>query len=363
MMKHRRFISMIMVCSLLLPCLILQSSAIEPAAFMPELSAEGISTAQAMEILSNRPDTSRIRTVEDKVFFILNGNTLAAYSGTQNKAEILYQSGKKIGYYLTDGDMGAMVGDTPPKTASGTAYWDPSPTPGLSWSGNYSYVNFATGAVHPVDDPKQTMEILNRSLRSTDGVSYTTTINGKRIPMPEFPNGSYFNENIDGTWECMAFGLRVLQYLYGTEDLAPVYDDYRDIPARELVNIYSPGTVMRLKTDPDPEPYDGHTLIYLGHDDNNIYVYHSNWGGYNTVYVSSFTWEEFDNAFYGLWYVRYHTHDFSSWKGTSSQYHTRTCSTCNYTDRSPHVFDDSVRKCLVCGMSMPFRDTEGSVCE
>ncbi len=361
MTKHRRFISMIMVCSLLLPCLILQSSAIEPAAFMPELSAEGISTAQAMEILSNRPDTSRIRAVEDKVFFILNGNTLAAYSGTQNKAEILYQSGKKIGYYLTDGDMGAMVGDAPPKTASGTAYWDPSPTPGLSWSGNYSYVNFSTGAVHPVDDPKQTMEILNRSLRSTDGVSYTTTINGKPIPMPEFPNGSYFNEEIDYTWECMAFGLRVLRYLYGTEDLAPVYDVYRDIPARELVNMYSPGTVMRLHNSTGGE----HSLIYIGCDrkSETIYVYHSNWDGNNTVYVSSFSYANFDDTFNYLEYVRYHTHEFSSWKGTSSQYHTRTCSTCNYTDRSPHVFDDSVRKCLVCGMSMPFRDTEESIGE
>ena len=359
MMKHRRFISMIMVCSLLLPCLILQSSAIEPAAFMPELSAEGISTAQAMEILSNRPDTSRIRAVEDKVFFILNGNTLAAYSDTQNKAEILYQSGKKIGYYLTDGDMGAMVGDTPPKTASGTAYWDPSPTPGLSWSGNYSYVNFATGAVHPVDDPKQTMEILNRSLRSTDGVSYTATINGKKLPMPNYPNGSYFGDTVGGASECYGFGYKVHEYLYGSYDNVIEININQNLTAKEITERFEPGTFLRMANSSGGR----HAMIYMGHDSQNIYVYHSNWGGYNTVYVSSFKWAEFDNAFGELFFVRYHVHDFSSWKGTFSQYHTRTCSTCNYTDRSPHVFDDSVRKCLVCGMSMPFRDTEESIGE
>lgn len=361
MMKHRRFISMIMVCSLLLPCLILQSSAIEPAAFMPELSAEGVSTAQAMEILSNRPDTSRIRAVEDKVFFILNGNTLAAYSDTQNKAEILYQSGKKIGYYLTDGDMGAMVGDAPPKTASGTAYWDPSPTPGLSWSGNYSYVNFATGAVHPVDDPKQTMEILNRSLRSKDGVSYTTTINGKPIPMPNYPNGTHYGGECDDCFQCMGFGLEVLEYLYGSTSLAPKYDIPENVSASRFVDKYKPGTYMRLRQSAGGE----HSLIYIGCDrkSETIYVYHSNWDGNDTVYVSSFSYANFNDTFSYLEYVRYHTHDFSSWKGTSSQYHTRTCSTCNYTDRSPHVFDDSVRKCLVCGMSMPFRDTEESIGE
>lgn len=305
----------------------------------------------------------------NELYFVLDGNQLVRYTEGADEPEILYFSVDPINYYVPYKDVGVMIGSQPPVDSTNSPYTTMSITSGLSWNGDYYFLNYTSGVVQEVNDPDHLLTVATASGISDS--SYTTTINGKAIPCPAYPVGSDFQQIVNGSKECHVFGFYILSYLYGSYDHVVKVTDSSKLSIDYIVDNYPIGTFIRAQR---PGIDKWHTMIYIGSDSSGIYVYHANWdndSSRNLVSISHIDWSEFSSggAFPGIAYIYYHQHDYGSWSSHSSSQHKSSCSTCGNTRYANHTMGNSwiyhsevkhKKSCSGCGYTTYANHTFGS---
>lgn len=292
--------------------------------------------------LSNEPGIDGVQSLDGQIFYILNGTSLMCYDYASNSTTSVFESTTEIAYYCPDGNGGAMIGSQKPTVIETDELSVQSGITPLSWDGEYYYVDFASGELTPVSDPALFALVATSTYSNVS--SYTTTINGKAIPSSTYPYGSNYSGSDNGGTECHGFGHWVMKYLYSTYSATQVSVNSSGI--QTILSTYSPGTFIRATT----KNGGNHTMIYVGNDSNGIYVYHANWDtdpDKNIVYITYFTWSEFDSTFPTIQYIRKHDHSYGAWIYYTSALHKSTCSVCGYYKTEPHTFASN-GECSVC---------------
>lgn len=115
-----------------------------------------------------------------------------------------------------------------------------------------------------------------------------TVINGKTVPHPNYPSGSYWNE-CDPTInaiECSAFAIYIYKYIWGTEGT---------MSSRNWAVTYA--NVSKLSNGARLRFSVGHSAILVGKSTSSLTLYQANWGGaYNQVSWSSYSYSTCQNA-------------------------------------------------------------------
>jgi hypothetical protein len=121
-----------------------------------------------------------------------------------------------------------------------------------------------------------------------------SNINGKAIPHSKYPiDSTYDNADCSTGIECVGFGRFIHKYLFGEENsgtASGTVDTSTAAKAKAFVATLGPGSRL---TGYGGTSYSDHTMILLGYDSTAMAIYHANWGAYNQVRISRFTYEDF----------------------------------------------------------------------
>ena len=146
-----------------------------------------------------------------------------------------------------------------------------------------------------------------------------TTINGKSIPVSQYPLGA-------AQTNCWEFANNVYAVLWGTgynavrnadDNLLRNINTLSDLTitaahTKEYISQAALGAVIRVCDDPlrddDYAINYMHSMILVGKSSTGLTVYHGNWNWNNEgakVHITTFTWDEFANQFKNYKYFKY----------------------------------------------------------
>ena len=120
----------------------------------------------------------------------------------------------------------------------------------------------------------------------------TYYINGKKIPLDDYKEGSKFTGSYGGAIECVGFAKLVYDQLYTSEGARvypPGYTFSNETEAFQAFSHFMPGSRITFQSKGERP---NHTMILLQVVSNGIIVYHANWDNENTVAIDKIFFEE-----------------------------------------------------------------------
>lgn len=288
-------------------------------------------------------DISGLCTREEQTFFVAEQKTVFCYNQVNKTAVPVFESDEPIAYYVPYAGRGVMLGEAP-LDENGQPYETPVYKEGLTWNGQYTYYEFATGKTYLVENPDRFL--LSATVNAVSKPNFKTTINGKAIPHSKYPPGSIYNDDDwPGAGECHGFGKFIFNYLWGTTNVSETfYNAYTTSSFQSACKDLPLGSLIRTGT---------HTVILVGKDASGITVYHANGHSIkNQVDIDYYTWSQFVSGYGGMKYAYLPpacTHSYSAWTSYSSTQHKRTCSKCGNVQYGSHYGTTAgLGRCVVC---------------
>ncbi len=313
-------------------------------------SASQLPKEMLRELELTEADISGLCVREEQTFFVAAGKTVFCYNQASRTAVPVFESDAPIDYYVPYAGRGVMLGAAP-LDESGQPYETPVYKEGLTWNGQYTYYEFATGETYPVENPDRFL--LSATVNAVSKPNFKTTINGKAIPHSKYPPGSIYNDDDwPGAKQCHGFALYMFYYLWGTTNVPETWHRITSTASsiKSVCQGIPLGSLIRTSNESVASD-DGHSMILVGKDNNGITIYHANWGApKNNVAIEYYTWSEFASSFK---YFRYTfqpcTHSYSAWTSHSSTQHKRTCTECGKVQYGSHYGTTAgLGRCLVC---------------
>ncbi len=305
-------------------------------------SASQLPKEMMKELELTEADISGLCVREEQTFFVAEGKTVFCYNQASRTAVPVFESDAPIDYYVPYAGRGVMLGAAP-LDESGQPYETPVYKEGLTWNGQYTYYEFATGETYPVENPDRFL--LSATVNAVSKPNFKTTINGKAIPHSKYPPGSIYNDDDwPGAGECHGFGKFIFNYLWGTTNVSETfYNAYTASAVKSVCDDLPLGSLIRTK---------GHTVILVDKDENGITIYHANYGDpKNNVSIDYYTWSQFISSFTCLRYafIPPCTHSYTAWTSYSSTQHKRTCTKCGNVQYGSHYGTTAgLGRCVVC---------------
>lgn len=178
--------------------------------------------------------------------------------------------------------------------------------------------------------PAEILTVSAADIRQAEKTEYSVKIGNLTIPFNDYKSGTtwqsseWYTDNNGNTvnlnsWQCMGFARHVFYRLFGVVDSHDggngCYNvsNTKNISAEFITESYLKGLFGKsvlpgahIRTYNRPNKY-GHSMIYMGSDQDYIYTYEANYDGKNGVYVYRTTWENFTRYIRevkeGLWYI------------------------------------------------------------
>lgn len=279
--------------------------------------------------------------------FVLDEYTFVCAPNGARAAAVTYTADYPIALVLPCTGNGVMLGSALP-------YVD-SPDLEMSWDGTYEFLDYDTGEVTPVKDANAFY--VENADAPVALASYTTTINGKAIPHPDYnPNGTakvfwqeeaYTSVNLgESGIQCHGFALFIFDYLFNGIG-SRTYTGGSVVANQSFITAQPYGTLMQTPS---------HTLIMVGFNSSGMYVYHANWtlveAERNIVALEHFTWAKCTESFVKFnMYITPTEHYIPRWVKKDSEKHSGYCTTCRKTFERAHYSDVAGTnvKCKECG--------------
>ena len=123
------------------------------------------------------------------------------------------------------------------------------------------------------------------------------TINNKTIPMAGFDEGSTYTGKDNNATQCMGFGYKVYDYLWGSYTYGSSISSFTCTNGSTVQSSFANVKVGAMFTGHRRNQSYNHTVIIIGKSSTGVTVYHANWPSAGTVGALTWTWAKFSEVF------------------------------------------------------------------